>query len=182
MDAAPDKNVFQAIERQVIAKLADDNFGDEPGTGDAAGNRSGRRRRAGHAVLAIAASILAPHILMHFQPGGDMFQNRRHVFADAILRGVRSRRRSFRRPITPTHDDDAADARDPVRVAVAWSTRSDGWQGLGELEIIRRFRGRRNQVEQLSLTFSVRKPFTATPMNPPLIPSQLFQCRCVLLV
>ena len=56
-----------------------------------------------------------------------------------------------------------------------------GWQGFGELEIIRRFRGRRSQVEQMPLTFSVREPFTATPMNPSLVPGQLFQCRCVLL-
>jgi hypothetical protein len=32
----------------------------------------------------------------------------------------------------------------------------------------------------MPLAFSVGEPFTATPMNPPLVPSQLFQCRCML--
>jgi hypothetical protein len=70
----------------MIPKLADDNFGDEPGTGDTAGNRSRRRRRTGDPVFAIAASILAPDVLVNFQLGGYVLQNCRYVVADAILR------------------------------------------------------------------------------------------------
>ena len=69
----------------MIAKLADDDFGDQPGTGNPASNRPRRWRRAGDPVFAIAASILATHMRMNFQLGGYVFQNRRHVFADAIL-------------------------------------------------------------------------------------------------
>jgi hypothetical protein len=32
----------------------------------------------------------------------------------------------------------------------------------------------------MPLAFSVGESFTATPMNPPLVPGQLLQCRCVL--
>lgn len=41
------------------------------------------RRRSGHAVVDMMAGILATP--MNFQPGGDVVQNRRHVFAGAIL-------------------------------------------------------------------------------------------------
>ena len=37
------------------------------------------------------------------------------------------------------------------------------------------------QVEQMPLTFPVREPFAPTPMNPPLVPGQLFQRSRVLL-
>jgi hypothetical protein len=32
----------------------------------------------------------------------------------------------------------------------------------------------------MPLAFSIGEPFTATPMNPPLVPSQLLQGRCML--
>ena len=69
----------------MVAILADDNLGDQSGTGDAAGNRPLRRGRARHAVLAMAASVLRADMLMNFQLGWNMFEYLRYVFANAIL-------------------------------------------------------------------------------------------------
>jgi hypothetical protein len=52
---------------------------------------------------------------------------------------------------------------------------------LNVLEITRGFHSQWNQVEQMPLTFPLCQPFTATPVDPALVPGQLFQGRCVLL-
>jgi Flp pilus assembly protein CpaB len=79
------EDVFLSVEWQVIAKLADDDLGDEAWPCDAANDRFFRRRRAHHAVLAVAACILRTHIHVDFQLGRHIVQELRFVAAKAIL-------------------------------------------------------------------------------------------------
>ena len=82
----PHEDVFQPVQRQVIAELADYDLGDQPGTGDAPSNRSRRRRGTGYAVLTVAASVLGPDVFVEFQLGRLVFQDSRGIFADTVLR------------------------------------------------------------------------------------------------
>ena len=51
VQAVTREEVFLTVERQVVAELGDDDLSDQSRSGDAAGDRSHRRRRARHAVL-----------------------------------------------------------------------------------------------------------------------------------
>ena len=79
------EEVFLSIERQVVAELGDDNLSDQPRSGDAASNRPRRQRRARHAIFAVPAGVLGPHVDVHFELRGDVFQDLALVLADAVL-------------------------------------------------------------------------------------------------
>src|SRR5258708_7479196 len=69
----------------MVAELADDDLSDQPRTGNAARNRSHRRRWAGHTVLAVPARVLGSHVDVHLKLRRHVFQEPTLVLADAIL-------------------------------------------------------------------------------------------------
>jgi len=91
VDARTRENVFQAVQRKMIAELADDYFRDQPRPGDAARNGPWRQRGRGDAVLATTASVFRPYVNMGFQLGRHIFQFPRDVFTDAVHRAATAR-------------------------------------------------------------------------------------------
>ena len=79
------EEVFLPVQRQVVAELGDDNLSDQPRSGDAASNRPRRQRRARHAIFAVPAGVLGPHVDVHFELRGDVLQDPALVLADAVL-------------------------------------------------------------------------------------------------
>ena len=69
----------------MVTKLTDNKLGNQSGAGVAAGNRSQRRRRTRDPILAIAASVLGPHMLVPFQLSGYVFENGGHIFAKKVF-------------------------------------------------------------------------------------------------
>ncbi|MFH1922356.1 MAG: hypothetical protein ABIP48_21040 [Planctomycetota bacterium] len=63
------KDVFQAMQRKMIAELADDHFRDQTQAGDAAWNRPWWKGSRRNAVLATTASVFGPHVDVSFQLG-----------------------------------------------------------------------------------------------------------------
>ena len=85
VQAVAREEVFLPVERQVVAELADDDLSDQPRSGDAASNRPHRRRRARHAVFAVPAGVLGPHVDVHFELRRDVLQDPALVLADAVF-------------------------------------------------------------------------------------------------
>ena len=169
----PHENVFQTIKRQMVPKLADDDLSDESGTGDASCNRPRRRRWTRNAVLAVAASVLRSHMLVHFQLRRYVFENLRHVFADAVLR-------------TPAATAGLVFGRDiqfvPVvretgKIKLAATTTSMSGDLLTRLFTRGgnfRLLGR-SQIKQMLLPFALDDAFAPATMNPTLVPGEFLQ-------
>ena len=174
----PHENVFQTIQRQMVAKLADDDLCNQPGTGDASCNRPLGRRRTRHAVFAVAASVLRSHMLMHFQLRRHVFENRRHVFADAVLRTPAATTRLlclWQVQFVPM-------VRQTGKIELAATTASMSGNLLtrlftrgGKFRLVGR-----SQIKQMLLPFALDDAFAPAAMNPALVPSEFIQRRGVL--
>ena len=117
------EDVFLAIERQMVAKLADDDLRNQSGAGDASRDRPLRGRRTRHPIFAVAARVLRPHVLVHFQLRRDVFENPGDLLADPVLRAG-SNCRSSPRPANLARADGAVGTTDPAHV-----DRDDGENG-----------------------------------------------------
>ena len=89
------ENVFQAIQRKMIAELADDHLRDQTGSSDAAWDWPWCNGSRGDAVLAPTASVLGSHVDMSFQLGRLKFQLPSDVFTDAVHRATTARAHLF---------------------------------------------------------------------------------------
>lgn len=66
VDPVPCENVFQSIQRQMIAEFTDEHFRNQARPGDAAWNRPWRQRRCRDAILATRASVLGADVNVSF--------------------------------------------------------------------------------------------------------------------
>ena len=88
VQAVARKEVFLPVQRQVVTEFGDDDLSDQSRPSDAAVDRPHRRRRARHAVFAVAARVLGTHVDVHFQLRRDVLQDPALVLADAIFRSA----------------------------------------------------------------------------------------------
>ena len=69
----------------MVTELADDDVRDKARSGKAPVNRPLRRRRTRHPVFASATNKLGTHVLVHFQFGRLVLQDRGDVFSYLLL-------------------------------------------------------------------------------------------------
>ncbi len=174
-------DVFLAVQRQMVAELADDDVGHQPGASDAPGQGPFRRWRTGHAVLAVPTSVLRPHMLVDLQLGGNVFQHSGHVFADAVLDAPAMAALLFRRQVVfvtmvrQTGQIEFALLTATTRMGRDLLPGFRGRDGEGRFRL-----GRRRPFKQMSLTGAFGDALPATTVDPTLVPRQFLQRRGVL--
>ena len=85
MQAVPHQNVFTAIQRHMVAALADNQRRQQTRTGNALFDGLRRSHGGGDSALAAGAGILLQMVIVHFQRSRHEVQQTTHVFADAGL-------------------------------------------------------------------------------------------------
>jgi len=82
------KDLFLAIQWQMVSVFAHDHVSDEAGGGQALVNRLGWLGGSDHMAAALGAGILAADVLMHEETGRDVIELFGDLFAEGFTRAV----------------------------------------------------------------------------------------------
>ena len=161
----PGKEVFLAIEWQVIAELADHDLRDESWTGNPPHDGSLRRRCTDNAVLAVATSVLRSGMDMNFQFGRYVIEDLGFLVTDAVLHAPATGADLFRvrnvlfMPMVRQFAQ--------VQFPTTTTPMCANWlQSLWENRFFRRATGGGFQIEEMLLAVTVVQPLPPVAVDP----------------
>ena len=183
VDPVPRENVFQSIQRQMIAEFTDEHLRDQTRPGNAAWNRSRRQRSCRDTILTTRASVLGTDVNVSFELGRLVLQFPRDVLADALHRPPTARARlvfllevvvvANLRQLVPVDLALLAAAMGFHFVAGFWIWRGGHWRLAQE---------RRVQLEQVSLSCTCGETLSSSAKSPASVPGQFVECGGVRLL